>query len=305
MQLGKKIKHLLSALGRTAPRPSASGESDAERYWSHAFEHGGVTTWMSEERCRLSINEMITGSAHEWPMEWFQRVFSPHPQSIGLSLGCGDGALERDVRKKGICSEITGIDLSARALELAADAAASEGLDGISYERGDFNNLDLEPDRFEIVFFHQAMHHVKNLEVCIEQIQKTLKPDGLFYLDEYVGPSRDQWTDELVETANTVYRSFPREVRTSRRVPYPIEEDDPSEAIRSADIVPLVEAGFKIVEKRDYGGNLLSLIHPLLRWDVMDDEMRRRCLDRLIEEEKALLASGKPTYYTVIIARNR
>ena len=62
MQLGKKIKHLVSALGRTALGPSTAGESDAERYWSHAFEHGGVTTWMSEERCRLSINELISGS---------------------------------------------------------------------------------------------------------------------------------------------------------------------------------------------------------------------------------------------------
>lgn len=303
--LGKNIKRLLSALRRTAHDPSTSGVSDAERYWSHAFEHGGVTTWMSEERCRLSINELISGSPNEWPMEWFQRVFSPDPQSIGLSLGCGDGALERDVRKKGICRQVTGIDLSARALELAADAATSEGLDGITYERGDFNDLDLETDRFDVVFFHQAMHHVANLEGCIAQIQKTLKKGGLFYLDEYVGPSRDQWTDELVAAANTVYRAFPKEMRTSRKVPYPIEEDDPSEAVRSADIVPLVEAGFEVIEKRDYGGNLLSLIHPLLRWDLMDEETHHRYIDRLIEEERSSLTAGAHTYYTVIIARNR
>jgi SAM-dependent methyltransferase len=305
MQLPQKIKRLLSALGRYSSDPDEAGGSEAERYWSNAFERGGVTTWMSEDRCRLSINEMITGSAHEWPMEWFQRVFSPDPQSVGLSLGCGDGALERDVRKKGICRQVTGIDLSARALELAGGAAASEGLDGISYERGDFNKLDLEPDRFDIVFLHQAMHHVANLEGCIEQIQRTLKKDGLVYLDEYVGPSRDQWTDELVEAANTVYRALPNEHRTSRKVPYPIEEDDPSEAVRSADIVPLVEAGFEVIEKRDYGGHLLSLIHPLLRWDSMDEATHEEVLDHLIAEEKASLAVGARTFYTVIIARNR
>lgn len=305
MQLNQKIKRLLTRLGRSTHGPGTARESDAERYWSHAFEHGGVTTWMSEERCRLSINELISGSPNEWPMEWFQRVFSPDPQSIGLSLGCGDGALERDVRKKGICRQITGIDLSARALELAADTAASEGLAGIEYERGDFNDLDLESDRFDIVFFHQAMHHVANLEGCIEQVQKSLKKDGLFYLDEYVGPSRDQWTDELVGAANAVFRAFPKELRTTRTVPYPIEEDDPSEAVRSADIVPLVEAGFEVIERRDYGGHLLSLIYPLLRWDSMDEGTRPKVLDRLIEEERSSLAAGAQTYYTVIIARNR
>lgn len=284
---------------------STARESDAERFWGHAFEQGGVATWMSEERCRLYINEMITGSPNEWPMEWFQRVFSPDPKMIGLSLGCGDGALERDVRKKGVCREITGIDLSKRALELAETIAADEGFDGIIYERADFNQLDLEPDRFDIVFFHQAMHHVANLEGCVQQIKKTLIKGGLFYLDEYVGPSRDQWTSSLLERANQVYRAIPRAVRRSRTVPFPIEQADPSEAIRSSEIVPLVEAGFDVIEKRDYGGNLLSVIHPLLRWGTMDDAARRQCLEHLIDEERALLAAGAPTYYTVIIARNR
>jgi SAM-dependent methyltransferase len=305
MALGKLIKRLLRGAKPAAAGASVTGQSEAERYWSDAFDHGGITTWMSEERCRLSINQMITGSANEWPMEWFQRVFAPDPDSIGLSLGCGDGALERDVRAKDICREITGVDLSRRALELAAKTASADGLEGISYERGDFNDLDLEADRFDIVFFHQAMHHVANLEGCLEQIQKTLKKDGYFYLDEYVGPSRDQWTDTLVEAANEVYRTLPNSIRRSRSVPFPIEEDDPSEAVRSGDIVPLVEAGFDIIERRDYGGNLLSLIHPLLRWDSMNEDSRGEVLESLIEEERNLLAAGAPTYYTVIIARNR
>ena len=305
MDLVQHLRSIIRALRKPDESAPAAGESDAERYWSHAFEHGGVRTWMSEERCRLNINEMITGSANEWPMEWFQRVFSPDPTSIGLSLGCGDGALERDVRTKGVCRQITGIDLSRRALELAAATALEAGLDGVFYERGDFNNLDLEADRFDIVFFHQAMHHVANLEGCLEQIRKTLKPRGLFYVDEYVGPSRDQWTDALLESANEVYRGLPKNLRRSRRVPFPIEEDDPSEAVRSSEIVPLVEAGFEIIDKRDYGGNLLSLIHPLLRWDTMDEDTHRNYLDLLIEEERSLLAAGTPSYYTVVIAKNR
>jgi SAM-dependent methyltransferase len=305
LELAQHLRRIIRALRRGGDRVPTADESDAERYWGHAFEQGGVRTWMSEERCRLAINEMITGSRNEWPMEWFQRVFSPESSSIGLSLGCGDGALERDVRRKGVCREITGIDLSGRALELAAATAADEGLDGVFYERADFNDLDLDSDRFDIVFFHQAMHHVANLEGCVQQIQRTLKKDGLFYLDEYVGPSRNQWTDALLENANTVFQTLPKNIRRARRVPFPIEEEDPSEAIRSAEIVPLVEAGFEILEKRDYGGNLLSVIHPLVRWNTMDEDTRHQYLDLLIEEERSLLAAGTPSYYTVIIAGNR
>jgi SAM-dependent methyltransferase len=156
-----------------------------------------------------------------------------------------------------------------------------------------------------VVFFHQAMHHVANLEGCIQQIQKTLKKDGLFYLDEYVGPSRDDWTDKHLERANTVFQALPKNIRRTRQVPFPIEEADPSEAVRSGEIVPLVESGFEVLEKRDYGGNLLSVIHPLVRWETMDEETHRKYLDHIIAEEKRLLAAGAPSYYTLIVARNR
>jgi SAM-dependent methyltransferase len=260
---------------------------------------------MSEEHCRRAANLMVTGSGDEWPMEWFGRVYAKSPFDIGLSLGCGDGALERDVRKKRICHEIVGIDLSEGALHIAAEEAAKEGLDGIAYQRGDFNRLDLPQDQYDVVFFHQAMHHVAELEHCILQIRKTLKPGGLFYLDEYVGPSRTEWNQGLVADANAHIRSIPKMIRRSGSVPFPIEEDDPSEAVRSSEIVPLVSENFDVIEHRDYGGNLLALIHPLLRWDAIDDPKRDQILDDLVSKEKALLEAGSPSYYTVIVARNR
>lgn len=275
-----------------------------ERYWTHAFAQGGITTWMSEEQCRRAANQMITGSGDEWPMDWFRRLHGDPPLGRGLSLGCGDGALERDVRKKEICREIVGIDLSAGALRTAAETAEKEGLEGITYQRGDFNRLDLPRNTYDVVFFHQAMHHVADLEHCVRQIKKTLKRGGLFYLDEYVGPSRSEWQDELVADANLHFQTIAKRVRRHGSVPFPIEKDDPSEAIRSSEIVPVVSKNFKVIEHRDYGGNLLALIHPLIRWDIVDPRTRTQLLDELIRGEKVLLDAGASSYYTVIIARN-
>lgn len=305
LDLMTRLKGFARALGVRGVRTVRGEKSEAEKYWTLAFEQGGITTWMSEEKCRRAANRMVTGSGDEWPMEWFGRVYAGSPFSTGLSLGCGDGALERDVRKKEICREIVGVDLSEGALRIAADEAAKENLDGITYQRGDFNRLDLPQDRYDVVFFHQAMHHVAELEHCIGQIQKTLKPGGFFYLDEYVGPSRTEWRDDLVSDANTHLQSIPKKIRRCGSVPFPIEEDDPSEAIRSSEIVPLVSQRFDVIEQRDYGGNLLALIHPLVKWDVIDDTTRERILDDLISGEKALLEAGAPSYYTVIVARNR
>ncbi len=277
----------------------------ADQYWSQAFADGGVRTWMAEELCRRSINEAISGSPNEWPMEWFKRVHCQEPFALGLSLGCGEGALERDARQKGICQQIVGIDISEAALSSAQQAAVNDGIDGIDYYRGDFNSLQLAPARYDIVFVHQAMHHVNRLEHCCQQIASTLKDGGLLYLDEYIGPSRTDWCPKLLAEVNTVFTALPASLRLGSSIPAPIEQHDPSEAIRSAEIMAVLEQNFEIVERRDYGGNLLSLILPCLRWESIEPEQRGELLTRLIDQEKALLRSGASSYYTVVIARPR
>ena len=148
------------------------------------------------------------------------------------------------------------------------------------------------------------MHHVSNLEHCIEQVRRTLKPSGFLFLDEYVGPSRDEWTVEHLEAANAVYRQVPAELRTAEEVLLPIEMDDPSEAVRSSEIVPLVRESFDVLHQRDYGGNILALLYPIIDWQGMSEETESRILERLIEEERQLLSSGEKSYYSVILATN-
>lgn len=86
-------------------------------------------------------------------------------------------------------------------------------------------------------------------------------------------------------------------------VSLPILDVDFSEAIRSSEIMPLVAANFDLVVRRDYGGNLLSLVHPLVRWSRMDDGHRFQLLRELIRREDTILRLGAPSFYSVIVAR--
>lgn len=257
---------------------------------------------MAEEVCRFYINEQISGSPHEWPMEWFKRVRVSEPFPLGLSVGCGDGALERDVRRKEICREVVGVDISAAALDMARRQAADEGLSGITYTRGDFNRFELPPGKYDIVFVHQAMHHVAELEHCVAQLARTLVGDGILYLDEYVGPSRTDWNEARLAAANEVYASLPASLRPLPRLPMPIHPNDPSEAIRSSEIVPVVSSCFEVLERRDYGGNLLALLTPYIRWDQLDETGRDELLRDLIAREKEMLRAGEASFHTLILA---
>ena len=270
--------------------------------WRTYFRRGGDYTWLHEPRVRRHVNACITGSEDRWPMDWFR---DRHAAGFtdGVSLGCGDGVFERDVARKGICTRILALDLLQEALDRARESTRKAELDGIEYRRADLNRVELEADAFDIAFFHQSLHHVEALESCVAEVAKSLRPGGMIYLDEYIGPSRTEWKPELIAPAERLYQELPVSLRRSRRLGFPIDRRDPSEAIRSSQIVAVLERHFEVVERRDYGGNLLSVIHPHLRHDRLSTPGGERAVADLIEAETLLLASGEPSYYAVIVAR--
>jgi SAM-dependent methyltransferase len=270
--------------------------------WGRRFAQGGLRTWMHEAVVRRYVNESVGGSPDCWPIDWLRSRLQSRRFSAALSLGCGDGPLERDLFGKGMCSAILGIDISSGALELARAKAAALGLLGIDYRQGDLNALDLSGQSFDAAFFHQSLHHVENLERCFSATASALRPDALLYLDEYVGPSRREWTRESIADANRFFHSLPASVRRRQNIGVPLDRRDPTEAVRSSEILSNVERYFQIQERRDYGGNFLAVIHPYLRLDQLSPAERDDVLLSIIEAEKEHLNSGASSYYTVLIA---
>jgi hypothetical protein len=60
----------------------------------------------------------------------------------------------------------------------------------------------------------------------------------------------------------------------------PIEIDDPSEAIRSAEIREQLAVGFEIEHERGYGGNVLAVILPALDLARLDEATLRDLFER-------------------------
>jgi len=272
------------------------------RFWNRTYAAGEYVTWPQEPVVRRRLNRRVTGSPDVWPIDWLAREWIPRPFPRALSLGCGEGALERDLMSKGLCGAIVGLDLSEQALGLARQKAAEAGFGTLEYRRADLDRLALAPESREAVFAHQALHHVRELEACLEQVARALAPGGLLYVDEYTGPSRHEWNRELLAGAEEVYRALPASLRRRRRLRLPVDWRDPSEAVRSSEIVPVIDATLEIRERRGYGGNLLSVIYPHLRLDGLDDAEREEVLTHLLDSEDELLAAGAESFYSVVVA---
>ena len=271
-------------------------------FWDQEVVHRHHVEWMSVPAVRMYINRAIGGDEPRWPVDWFQWWLGERRFDRALSIGCGAGALERDLIRRDLCRTVDAFDASVTSLHVARDEARKERFgDRIRYFGADFNTVPLPRRRYDIVFFHQSAHHVHRLERLFGQILHALKPDGLLYLDEYIGPSRVDWSERLIEPQRELFAAIPPAWRSSATLPLPIQPDDPTEAVRSSEIEPRLRIGFDILARRPYGGSLLSVILPNVRLDLLDEVT----LSLLIGCERALLAAGMSPFYAVIVARPR
>ncbi len=267
--------------------------------------------WMADPIVRERINRRISGDPRVWPLTWFKNRFATRlPLGRVLSVGCGLGNLEREIVRWGIASSVVGVDLAAAPLAQALQSASLEGMtDRIAYVRGDASALLRRPAVWDGVFFHGSLHHIADVPGVLDLVAAALKPHGLLYLDEFVGRSRDQWRWRHLILANLAYRLLPRSVRRTRIIRSPVTDEDPTEQIHSSWILREVEKRFRVIERRDYGGNLALLIYPSLRRPGPGGPTRLqldRAVRRLLDLEDRILRPrplfSATSFHTLIVA---
>lgn len=255
-------------------------------YWDEIAHHTDTSEiWMAHPLVRAAINRRITGDPNTWPLP---ELLRDRHFATGLSIGCGTGGLERSLR--GVVGDMTGIDASEAVLDEARRLAPE-----IRYVAADAREF-LLGKTFDVIFFHQSLHHFDRLDELMTIVANALAPKGMLYLDEYIGPSRQEWTFSKLLGPNLVYRMLPRGTRRAKIVRAPINREDPTEAIRSSEIVPAVEAQFTILQRHNYGGHLLALLYPNMN----------RSAPRFDEAVRQMIAYEETTlddsFYAVIIA---
>lgn len=267
-------------------------------FWSREIAAPTHVSWANEPLIRQAIHARIGGAAPASAGDWFVRHLAGRTFERGLSIGCGVGNLEREAVRRGVCRTIDAFDASLGSLLAARRAADEEGFsDRLRYFASDFNRPALPRGTYDIVFANQSLHHVGKLEKLFRALLQAMKPGAVLYLDEYVGPSRTDWNDAVIAPHRAVFAALPAAARTSDFLPLPIQADDPSEAVRSSDILPQLALGFDFEEVRYYGGNLLAVLYPLVDWPRVPDEAKAR----LIEQDAEWAKQG--SYHAVVVGR--
>ncbi|MES1240757.1 MAG: class I SAM-dependent methyltransferase [Acidobacteriota bacterium] len=236
-----------------------------------------------------------------------------------LSIGCGAGALERHLHLLSAFRECDAWDIAPAAIETARRLALEEGRTNIRYEVRDANTPDfLEgPEaRYDAVWFNSSLHHIEALEPVCEAVARSLKPDGWLFVHEYVGPNVFRLTPRQKEVIRAAFdliperfrRNGPSEWAAAPAIPDPVQVAavDPSEAIRSEDILKVVDHYFDVVECNPAGGTVLQfLLHGIAGNFRPEDPESMAVLDLLIQVEKTLVGVGDLQSDFVLLAARR
>jgi|SRR3989338_2714214 len=222
----------------------------------------------------------------------------------GLSIGCGTGALERQCIEMKACNKMDAFDIAEGAIQEAKKSAELEKISEINYEVKNIEDIILPDKKYDVVFASSAIHHIKNLESTFEKIQNSLKPDGHFILLEFVGPSQFQFPDKVVSIINEILDILPlyykknavtgkfKESYEKPSIEY-MNKNDPSESIRSAEIIPLLSRYFTIIEKKDYGGTILHMLLQEIISNFNHDDFRDVAILKLLILLEGILIRNK------------
>jgi SAM-dependent methyltransferase len=293
----------------------------AGAHWDRMLAAGlpARVRWWDDPTSIRHINRIVCGEAVDGLHAGFHRLVAAslqgQPPVRAISIGCGTGAKEVHLLVDGSVEHFDCYELSAAAIAVGRQMAVDMGLaDRMHFHHTDVFTADL-PSDFGLVYWNNALHHMPDVEAAVQWSKARLRPGGLFAMDDYVGPSRFQWTETNIRWANRVRASLPErllvnpwvtDALVSREVERPTPESviaaDPSEAMDSGRILGAVQRHFPAADIIPTGGCLYHLALSDIFWcfTTEDDAL---LLDSFLLLDQAL-AEASHTQYAVAIGRN-
>ncbi len=130
---------------------------------------------------KLMVSGMNSGHAKlaDWGLSHLTTIT---PSEI-LEVGCGGGRNASELLKKYPSSKLTAIDYS----EVSVEKAMLQNKKYIEsgrckVQKGDVSQLDLPIETYDLATAFETIYFWPGLDKCFSQVQKVLKPGGLFMI---------------------------------------------------------------------------------------------------------------------------
>lgn len=275
--------------------------------------------WWQNQHVIKHINHLICGeyiSGHaQGLINRVKKLASDSlPYKRGISVGGGTGQKEMNLIKQGIVESFDLYELSQARISIGIELSKKQSLDQkIKFIFGNAFELANEPEQYDFVHWNGSLHHMLDVHKAVKWSKDILKKGGLFYMFDFIGATRFQWSDEQLKIATKVRYAFrlskylsnprnPNRYLTTEMTKPDIKkliETDPSEAADSDRIIEAINKYFPNAEIKKIGGVIyhLALSNMFHNFDENTDKI---LLDLLMIIDELCADAGQTHYATAL-----
>lgn len=120
-------------------------------------------------------------------------------------LGCGTGFISMELAKKS--KLVFSVDNSVNMLKELKNSVIKENLNNVYPMRSSLESITLFDESLDAVFMNMALHHVKNPDKAIEEINRILKRNGTIVISDVMEHNgewaREEMFDEWLGFSNS------------------------------------------------------------------------------------------------------
>jgi SAM-dependent methyltransferase len=249
------------------------------------------------------------------------------PLRRGIAVACGSAHKEIALLERGLIERFDVFEISDACIRMGKDLARKAGVvDRIDFVRCDAFSAVNAVETYDFVHWNNSLHHMTDTEAAVRWSAEVCKTGGVFFMDEFVGPTRFQWSPMMLAVAEQIRQALPKKYlynpNNAGRLSLdqalasndpaaffgtaftkPIIEDmmktDPSEAADSANIIPSVKKYFPTAQITITGG----VVYHLALNDILqnfDETADAQILDELLRVDDMCSALGETHYATAL-----
>ncbi|MGH7789413.1 MAG: class I SAM-dependent methyltransferase [Candidatus Binatia bacterium] len=245
-------------------RRLAAAEMD---FWSkpHPFGLEALEKVESAGPAERYNNERLTGQPG---VPWYEMI--PRYGQVfrrGLVLGTSAMRVEARILETNPSLHLTFLDISPGAVARRAEVLGARFPGRVGTAVSDLNFVALEPESYDLIVTSATLHHVTNLEYVADQINRALTGEGRFFLQDYVGEPRFQFSEEKRRVFTLLHDRELAATQPWRKAS--IVFDDASDlspfcGVRSHEVLSVLGTYLDPVEVRTAGALLVALMraHP-------------------------------------------
>jgi len=127
-----------------------------------------------EEVMRLELQALALGDIIDQEID----AINVQPGMKILDAGCGSGAVTRKLALRAKPAKVTGVDFDPIFIESAKSIAADEGIDNVSYESGNIDDLKYPDESFDLTYCRLVLMHVQDSVKTVEELKRVTRKGG-------------------------------------------------------------------------------------------------------------------------------